>query len=161
MPSVIAHGIMGYLLFGEPGLIYGILPDLVGFSYYFTRIGLKNYNLSLQKLLKWSDIFPQSKMNKLDWSLYNISHSLILWIAIYYATGDKSVYAAIFAIVLDIFMHNDKIWSGPSFLYPLSSYRFNGIHWLDPCGLLITFALILLLLLMPQDKIQEFIDFLP
>ena len=146
MPSFLSHGIMGYLLFGRPGIFYSILPDIIGFSYYFTRIGLQNYNLPMKELIQWENIFLQSKMKDIDWFLYNLSHSLILWIVIYHLTKDKAVYAAIFSILLDVFLHNDKVWKGPASLYPFSNYRFNGIHWLDPCGLLITFCIILLII---------------
>ena len=162
MPSIISHAIIGYLIFGKPGIIYSILPDLIGMSYYFIPICIKNYNnISLKKLIKWGDIFPQSRMKKMDWFLYNISHSLIVWFTIYYITKDKAVYAAIFAILMDIFLHSNNIWVGPAFMYPLSEYRFNGIHWLSWRGLLITLTVIIILFLIPKDKIKEFIDMLP
>tara|TARA_B100001115_G_C15726013_1_gene353339 strand:+ start:333 stop:818 length:486 start_codon:yes stop_codon:yes gene_type:complete len=161
MPSCISHAIIGYLLFGKKGAIYGALPDLIGFVPYFTRIGLNIKGLSFQKILNWGDIFPQSKMKKHDWFLYNISHSLITWFIVYSITKDKAVYSAIFAIVMDIFLHNDKIWSGPSFMYPLNEYRYNGLHWLSPIGIMITLSIILLLLLIPKETIQEYIQLLP
>ena len=38
MPSVITHGIIGYILFGFKGLIVSIIPDIIGFGYYFYRM---------------------------------------------------------------------------------------------------------------------------
>ena len=44
MPAFIAHGFMGYLLYGYEGLFYGLLPDIIGFGPFFYRI-LKDYSL--------------------------------------------------------------------------------------------------------------------
>ena len=161
MPSVISHAIIGYVLFEEKRALYGILPDLIGFTRFFSRTGLDYNNYTFQNLKKWGDIFPESKMNKNDWFLYNISHSLILWCIIYYIRRDKAIYSAIFSIIMDIFLHSDKIWKGPAFLYPLSEYRYNGIHWLSEKGMFITASVIILLLLIPKEKIKKFIDYLP
>jgi len=161
MPSFISHAIIGYLLFGQSGAIYGILPDVVGFLPYFAKIGLDQGMITLKELKKWGDIFPQSKMSPNDWLLYNLSHSLIVWLTIYYITKDKAVYSAIFAIILDIFMHTKEVWKGPAFLYPLSQYRYDGIHWLSYKGMMITFTIIALLFILPKETKQKFIDFLP
>ena len=161
MPSFISHAIIGYLLFKEKGAMYGLLPDVIGFSEYFLKTGLVKSNYTFKNLKKWGDIFPVSKMSKSDWSLYNISHSLVLWFVIYYITGDKSVYAAIFAIIMDIFLHSNAVWKGPTFMYPLSDYRYDGIHWLSPTGMLITISVIAVLLLLPEETIQRFIEILP
>lgn len=159
MPSVISHAIIGYLLFQEKGLFYSILPDLIGFGPYFLKLGINYKRLNFHK--KLINIVPMSKMKKNDWFLYNLSHSLILWCVIYYIIKDKAIYAAIFSIIMDIFLHSNKEWKGPAFLYPLTEYRFDGIHWLSKPGMTITITVILLLLFIPKDKINEFINKLP
>ena len=40
MPSFIVHGFIGYLVYGKMGFYLGILPDLIGFSYYFLRVSI-------------------------------------------------------------------------------------------------------------------------
>ena len=159
MPSIISHAIIGYLLFQQRGLFYSILPDIIGFGPYFTKLGLNYKDINFKKkMITWA---PISKMNKNDWFLYNISHSLILWCIIYYILKDKAIYGAIFSIVMDIFLHSNKEWKGPAFLYPLTEYRFDGIHWLSKKGMIITASVIILLLLIPRDQIKKFIDTLP
>tara|TARA_B100000214_G_scaffold260814_1_gene192571 strand:+ start:2686 stop:3165 length:480 start_codon:yes stop_codon:yes gene_type:complete len=159
MPSIISHGIIGYLLFGKKGLIYGTLPDIIGFIHYFIRLGINCERIPFKRdIIHW---VPQSSMTDFDWFMYHISHSLIFWIIIYNITGDKAVYASIFAILMDIFLHDNKVWSGPQFLYPLSQYKYNGIHWLTPLGMGVTISIILILYILPKDKINNFINYLP
>ena len=38
MPSIITHGIIGYILFDWKGLLLSLIPDIVGFSYYFYKL---------------------------------------------------------------------------------------------------------------------------
>ena len=46
MPSIIAHGIMGYLLNNNKiGIIYSILPDIIGYTRYIIKL-LYNYYLN-------------------------------------------------------------------------------------------------------------------
>ena len=143
MPSVITHGIIGYILFGFKGLILSIIPDIIGFGYYFYRMFFIEKTINFNKsVYTWA---PIDKMSKLDWFLYNISHSLILWFLLYYIFKEKFIFSAILAIILDILLHNRNRWLGPAFLYPLSEYRFNGIHWDSPKGYLITFTIIFLI----------------
>ena len=161
MPSFISHAIIGYLLFGKSGAIYGVLPDIIGFTPYISKIIMKHGMIYPNEIFKITRIFPQTKMSSMDWLLYNLSHSLIFWFTIYYLTKDKAVYSAIFAILLDIFMHSKEVWKGPAFLYPLSQYRYNGFHWLSFKGMTITILIIVSLFLISDEIKQKFIDFLP
>ena len=119
------------------------------------------FNITFQDIVRWGDIFPQSEMNEIDWLLYDISHSLFLWLLVYYFTKDKAVYAAILSIIMDVFLHEDRGWAGPAFMFPFNDYRFNGIHWLSPKGIIITFLVKLVLLLLSSKVIQKFVKFLP
>ena len=163
MPAFVSHGIISYLIFGKRGVYYSAIPDLLGFSYYFFRMFLRiDYsNLTFQDILRWGDIFPQSEMNEIDWLLYDISHSLFLWLLVYYFTKDKAVYAAILSIIMDVFLHEDRVWAGPAFMFPFNDYRFNGIHWLSTKGLLITFMVKIVLLLVSSKVIQRLVKLLP
>ena len=71
-----------------------------------------------------------------------MSHSLILWAFIYMLSGEKAIFGAIFAIIMDIFLHSKDKWLGPAFLWPVSDYRFDGIHWYSKLGYLITLCII-------------------
>lgn len=144
MPAFFVHGIIGYMLYDMNGLIYGILPDLIGFGYYFFRLFM-NYKFNKNdSLLK---IISPKKMNTLDWELYDISHSLILWLILLYLLKEKAIYAAIIAIVMDIFLHSSSNggWRGPTFLYPISNYVFDGYSWNKATGIMITIIITVLI----------------
>ena len=143
MPSLISHGIIGYILFGYKGLIISIIPDIIGFIYYFYKLFFIHKTIDFDKPFdKW---IPIDKMDKLDWFLYDISHSLIIWFLIYFIFKEKFIFGAIISIIFDIFLHSKERWLGPAFLYPLTDYRFDGIHWLTTKGNLITIIVILII----------------
>ena len=152
MPSVITHGIIGYILFGFKGLIISIIPDIIGFGYYFYRMFFIEKTINFNKsVYNWA---PIEKMSKLDWFLYNISHSLIFWFLLYYIFKEKFILAAIISIIVDIFLHSKDRWLGPAFLYPLSEYRFDGIHWLSNTGKVISVIIILITYLQKQNILK-------
>jgi len=152
MPSAITHGIIGYILFGFKGLIISIIPDIIGFGYYFYRMFFIEKTINFNKsVYTWA---PIDKMSKLDWFLYNISHSLILWFLLYYIFKEKFILAAIISIIVDIFLHSKDRWLGPAFLYPLSEYRFDGIHWLSNTGKVISVIIILITYLQKQNILK-------
>ena len=152
MPSVITHGIIGYLLFGYKGLIISIIPDILGFGYYFYRMYFIEETIGFNKPVnEWA---PMDKMNNSDWILYNISHSLIFWFLLYYILKEKFILAAIVSIIVDIFLHSKDIWFGPAFLYPLSEYRFDGIHWRSCTGTVISVIIILITYLQKKNILK-------
>ena len=130
MPAFLIHGFIGYLFFGKKGFYFGILHDLIGFSYYFLRLFI-NYKPEYLSL-DIREIIHPNKMNEIDHFLYDISHSLILWFIILLLFKKKYIYSAIFSIILDIFLHSEHTdtftngWIGPSFLYPFNHYYFDG-----------------------------------
>ena len=165
MPAFLIHGFIGYLFFGKKGFYFGILPDLIGFSYYFLRLFI-NYKPEYLSL-DIREIIHPNKMNEIDHFLYDISHSLILWFIILLLFKKKYIYSAIFSIILDIFLHSEHTdtftngWIGPSFLYPFNHYYFDGISWSSKIGIyIICLILIILLLLSPQQK-NNIIQYLP
>ena len=86
MPSIVSHGIIGYLLFGYEGIFWSTLPDIIGFSRYFSRIGydyLKNID---KKKFNWPN---PDLMDQTDWKLYDISHSLIFWFILLFVFKKK------------------------------------------------------------------------
>ena len=147
MPAFIVHGFIGYLVYGKMGFYLGILPDIIGFSYYFLRVFI-DYLSGKTELLK--ELVDQKSpnvglqyMNHIDWYLYNISHSLFFWGLIYLIFKKKYILSAILSIILDIFLHSNDGWYGPTFLYPFSNYRFDGVSWNSKGGMFITLFIIL------------------
>ena len=148
MPAFIVHGLLGYLTYGKMGFYLSILPDIIGFSYYFLRVFYDYLSGNTEPLI---ELIRQESpkegleyMNKIDWFLYNLSHSLFFWGLIYLFFKKKYIFAAFYSIVLDIFLHSSKDgWSGPTFLYPFSKYTFDGVSWNSKEGMFITMAIIL------------------
>ena len=68
-----------------------------------------------------------------------------------YKRQDKAIYAAIFAIIMDIFLHSNKNWVGPAILFPLSYYRFDGISWSSPKGRVIVFSILIVVLMVKKE----------
>ena len=151
MPAFIVHGFIGYLVYGKMGFYLGILPAIIGFSYYFLRVFI-DYLSGKTELLK--ELIDQKSpnvglqnMNHIDWYLYNISHSLFFWGLIYLIFKKKYILSAILSIILDIFLHSNDGWLGPTFLYPFSNYRFDGVSWNSKGGMFITLFILLFYLL--------------
>ena len=149
MPSIMAHGLMGYLLYGKYGLLYSMLPDMIGFTRYFIRLlynyylnGIPDYYFKGIPDKRW---MPKDKMDNLDNLLYKISHSIVIWIILYILTKNKYILGAILAISLDILLHTEDYFSGPEFLYPLSNIRYNGIHWNTSDGHIIQIIIIIII----------------
>ena len=143
MPLFIIHGLIGYSLYGNEGFLMGILPDIIGFTPYFLKL-FRDYKYNpLHELL---DIVDPNKMSDTDWNLYDISHSLILWILLFIFFRKQYIIAAIISILMDVFLHSSQNggWRGPKFLYPLSDNVFDGISWITPKGILITLVICIL-----------------
>ena len=99
----------------------------------------------------WS---PFNLMSDLDIFLYNISHSLVIWLSLFLIFRKKYLLAPILGIIMDIILHSKDRWLGPAFLYPFSEYRFDGIHWNSKSGYAITFlTIIMILVIKHKDKI--------
>ena len=47
-------------------------------------------------------------MNNIDWFLYDISHSLVLWTILLLITKNKLFYIPIISIIFDVFLHSEK-----------------------------------------------------
>ena len=56
----------------------------------------------------------------------------------------------------NVFLHSEeyKGWRGPKYLYPLSDTYFEGIHWGDPLGLIIT-GIVLFLFIQYKTEIKN------
>ena len=145
MPAFFVHGLIVYILYDMKGLIYGILPDLIGFGYYFFRLFMNykfNKNDSLLKIIS-----PKKCKHFGLKIVHDLSHSLILWLILLYLLKEKVIYAAIIAVVMDIFLHSSSNggWRGPTFLYPISNYVFDGYSWNKPIGIIITIIITVLI----------------
>ncbi len=137
----ISHGLWGSVLFGRSdkeaffwSLFIGMAPDVFSFGPYIVGT--------------WLGIFPHP-----DWSsgrhpesleipffthiAYDITHSLIIFLGVvflFYYFREKMFWplgAWGFHILLDIPFHDAKFFPTP-FLWPISSYTFDGVSWGHP-----------------------------
>ena len=130
MPDTFSHFLHGYFIYGLKGGVYAILPDILSFG----RLTIKNIPIKFNYLIngKFKKILEKPKLEKLDKTdklLYNVFHSLVVWFLIYKLTNGKKEFICLFlSIIIDVLMH-EKTYLPTPFLYPLSDYKFDGIHW--------------------------------
>lgn len=132
MPDTLSHFVHGYFIYGLKGGIYSILPDLLSFGKSFIgRLPIKYKYLKEGKYNKFFEKIKLESFDKTDKLLYKLFHSLIIWFIIYkLIRGDKEFLCLFLAIFIDIFMHKKDYLPTP-FLYPISDYKFDGVHWYD------------------------------
>ncbi len=123
-------------------VFFGIAPDLISFSPHFITEGIA-YHL---RRFGPPDI---ASIPTYIFTLYNLTHSLIVWIAVsliiclilrrvVWELGAWGLHIAI-----DIFSHDITFFPTP-FLWPLNGFTFDGISWGKPWFLLTNYALLLI-----------------
>ena len=124
-------GIFGYRKFGSLALLFGALPDLLSFGLYFL-VRLLSNGINIQ-----SGRPPLSSIPDWVFTMYNISHSFIIVLFIlsilYFLNKDMCfpLLAWPFHILLDAIFHSKEFFPTP-ILWPISSYKFDGIAWSNP-----------------------------
>ena len=149
----ISHGLWGGVAFGRKNkrsfwaaFLFGIAPDLFSFGAFFISIFL-----GIQKLppLKSPDpsLIPSYVSN-----LYNISHSLIIFLLIFFlvwAIRKKPLWESSawgLHILFDIPTHAHGFFPTP-FLWPIFDFKVSGIPWTDPIIFFPNIALLITLYL--------------
>ncbi len=150
--DIISHALLTNLVFKDLpveqrslAVIFGVMPDLVSFGGMFNSVFLRKV-LFFKKPPQ--SIFPPYVMR-----LYNIFHSLIVWLAVFLvliACDLRWLAIAVcgwgFHILIDIFTHSAKSFPTP-ILWPISNFRFSGISWSNKWFMLFNYAVILFLYL--------------
>ena len=121
-------GLFGYRKYKWFPLFFGAIPDIASFGVYFL------FNLIVNPAtMKWGK--PELlEIPSWVFSLYNISHSLIIaiiFILIAYIFKRDFYFPMLawpFHIILDFFTHSIEYFPTPIF-WPISNYRFDGIPW--------------------------------
>jgi len=122
--------------------LFGVLPDLVAFVPHMVLmiLGPERHPLFTRP--------PISLINPLTFDLYNITHSLIIFLALFalaFFLNKSKPYWKMWGwglhIISDIPTHSIKFFATP-FLWPLSNFRVNGIPWSNPKFLLWNYALL-------------------
>lgn len=143
--DILSHGLWGGLAFGRKNkrdfwlsFLFGISPDLFSFG-IFTLANIFSHGVSGRPEL--SDIPAYVS------SLYNLTHSFVVFaivFAIVWMVLKKPLWTMLawpLHIAVDIFTHSTDFFPTP-FLWPLVSYRFDGVSWSIPSIFFTNWALI-------------------
>lgn len=138
--DILSHGLYGGVLAGRKSrrsywlaFFFGIAPDLFSFGIFTASVWL-----GLTSGPEWGSHHPDiSLIPPYVQSFYNVTHSLVVFAVAFFlvwAIRRKPMMEMLgwfFHVVLDIFTHSFAFFPTP-FLWPLSSYRFDGRSWGDP-----------------------------
>ena len=122
-------GLFGYRKYRWYSFLFGAVPDLFSFGIYF----IHSIFFSSSPLM----VRPsRSEIPEWVYSLYDISHSLVIasiFIFIAYKINKEFGFPMLAwpaHIILDFFTHSIDYFPTPIF-WPISNYKFDGIHWSD------------------------------
>lgn len=124
--------------------LFGVLPDLVAFVPHtiLMILGPERHPLFARP--------PVSLINPLTFDLYDITHSSIVFLAVFalaYFLNKKRPYWLMWGwglhILADIPTHSIKFFATP-FLWPLSDFRVDGIPWSNPRFIVLNYSALIL-----------------
>ena len=133
-------GLFGYRKYRWYSFLFGALPDLFSFGIYF----IYSIFFSSSPLMGRPE---RSKIPEWVYSLYDISHSLVIasiFIFIAYKINKEFAFPMLAwpaHIILDFFTHSIEFFPTP-ILWPISDFKFDGIPWSNP---IVFFANVLLI----------------
>jgi len=150
--DTISHALWTNLIFkeipvGERSFIiaFGILPDYIAFS----LVTVKNF---IKRTMSFEEP-PMSALPKYVFQLYDITHSLVIWLAVFLVLRLLGLDFWLLAfygwglhILLDVFTHTTEFFPTP-ILWPFSRFHFSGINWSNKWFMLFNYALLLFLYL--------------
>ncbi len=150
--DILSHALWTNLILKElpplergTAIAFGELPDLISFSFILTRHFIRKITSIKEP--------PLSDMPKYVFSLYNLTHSLIVWLGVFLFLMIIGLdwWALAFLgwgihIILDIFTHTDDYFPTPIF-WPLSKFHFSGIRWSNKWFMFANYCLLLILYL--------------
>ncbi len=138
--DIFSHGLWGGIAFGRKNrrsfwasFLFGIFPDFFAFAPFFVTAML---GLGGQRL-RFGEPPSEHIMPDYIYSLYGISHSLVIFAAVFIAAlilFRRPVYEMLawpLHILVDIPTHSEKFFPTP-FLWPISDIHISGHPWSDP-----------------------------
>lgn len=150
--DIISHALWTNLIFKEMPIEQrsiavglGVMPDVISFSF----VASKHF---FRKTMHYTDP-PKSVMPKHVFKLYNITHSLVIWLGIFMTLKIFGLDWLALAycgwglhILMDIFTHTSSFFPTP-ILWPFSKFHFSGINWSNKWFMLFNYAVLLFLYL--------------
>ena len=133
--DIISHGLYGWAIFGNKNkkefllsAAFWVMPDFLAFGLPFA--------VGIISMLSWGNGWFSGPWGHTEPSyvhvIYKITHSLITWVIAFWVLRRinkkplKASYARLLHILVDIPTHSLAFFATP-FLWPISSYRFDGI----------------------------------
>lgn len=153
--DILSHGLWGAAAVGRKSkrtfllaFFFGVAPDLFSFG-IFTMSTI----LGLASGPDWSSGPPDpASIPNYVHSLYNITHSLFTFAVVFSIVWfiRKKPFLPLLAwaihILLDVPTHSTEFFPTP-FVWPLSSYRFDGVSWSHPAIFYTNLSLLLIVYL--------------
>lgn len=144
-------------------VFWGIFPDLFAFTLPFAWMfwNIAFGNLSFSDFPRPENVEPAARDTLLVFNLtaylYNISHSLIIFVlifALFWIVLQRPVWEMsgwLLHILVDIPTHSYRFYPTP-FLWPISEWKFNGFSWGTPWFLILNYSAIILVYLVLRKK---------
>jgi hypothetical protein len=137
--DIFSHALYGGVAFGRKNrknfwwaFLIGMLPDLLAFGPFWIMT-----TLGLAERPNWHGGHPADSIPQYIYSIYNVTHSLLIFVAVFFLIFliRKKPFWLLGAwglhILVDIPSHSFDFFPTP-FLWPVSNFKVNGIHWGDP-----------------------------
>lgn len=151
--DILSHGLWGAIAFGRKSrasfwlaFVIGLAPDLFSFGILWTAA-----TLGLSEKPDFSHgTPPESTIPLYVHQLYNVTHSFIifilafvlLWLLLRRPLWELSAWGL--HVLVDIPTHSFAFFPTP-FLWPLSTWKFDGWQWMTPTILVPNYVLLALL----------------
>lgn len=139
-------------------IFWGVFPDLFSFialfGWFSWQLVFNGTSPSDLPMPHEVEPFPSDTIFifKLTYTLYNLSHSLFIFAVVFVLATiifKKPIWelnAWFIHILIDIPSHSYQFFPTP-FLWPFSSYRFNGFYWGMPYFLIFNYLVIFIIYL--------------
>lgn len=130
--DIISHALWANLVFKDLpqrplAIAFSVMPDFISFA----RVAVKIF---FQRTIIYQES-PKKEFPPIVYKLYNFTHSLMIWSAIFFLLKLLNLDYLMIAfygwglhIMLDIFTHSENFFPTP-ILWPLSDFHFSGINW--------------------------------
>ena len=123
-------------------VFFGALPDFVAFVPLFFEMMLFGRKIDFKKR-------DEKQVPKYVFKLYNISHSIVIFIILFIPA--YMLFGPIALVMITWFIHilvdiptHSRAFFGTRFLYPLSDYSFDGYTWSNWKSLAVNYSLIMI-----------------
>lgn len=163
--DVIAHGLWAYLAAKFTNLhlkkklktwlfvSFAVMPDFLAFAPMFILLIVGLITGTSTGFFHPSGMEPAgyntTLIHNITGTLYNFTHSLFIFIIVFFLVWIifrkpvVELFGWLLHILMDIPSHSYKFYPTP-FLWPVSSWKYDGISWGNPWFMVVNYSLIIL-----------------